>query len=161
MTISLKKMKCGRTETHTFLKEEWPREDTEIRWLSASQGEWPHPDVGLRAPELGQNAFLLFKPCRLWYCYGSPSSLTGGGIWGRMKLVFKIKSVQSCSLPPSYTQGLCCVTSPHLPQQAAQNLHPESPRLSGSLLCDPTALTTLHILIMAHKELMILWSNWG
>lgn len=34
--------------------------------------------------------------------------------------------------------------------------HPESPRLSGSLLCDPTALTTLHTLIVAHKGLMIL-----
>ena len=75
---------------------------------------------------------------------------------GEDEVGVQIKSAQSCSLPPSYTQGLCCVTSPHLPQQAAQNLHPESPRLSGSLLCDLTALTTLHILIVAHKELMIL-----
>lgn len=78
MAVSLKKMKFGHTERDTLLKEEWPREDTAKRWLSTSQGEWPHPDVGLRAPELRQNAFLLFKPCRLWYCDGSPSRLSGG-----------------------------------------------------------------------------------
>lgn len=112
MTGSLKKMKFGHTERDALLKEEWPHEDTAKRWPAASQGEWPHPDVGLRAPELQRNTFLLFKPCRLWYCYGSPSSLTGGGIWGRMKLVFNIKSVQFCSLPPSYTWPLLCNFSP-------------------------------------------------
>lgn len=126
MTVSLKKMKCGHTETDTLLKEEWPREDTEIRWPSASQGERPHPDVGLRAPELWQNAFLLFKPCRLWYCYGSPSSLTGGGIWGRMKLVFKSnqRSPVLCHPPTHRASAVSLLpTSPNrLPRTSIQNL---------------------------------------